>query len=497
LLKNVCFNTFVLFYLLFSHSDHAFSSETVNDIHSKLNSTEVKHIETPKSIEEIQSIVKKAKAEGLSISIAGGRHAMGGQQFGKDTILVNMSEMNKVLNLDSKKGIVEVEAGIQWPELIQHLLEIQKDKSPQWGIRQKQTGADRLSIGGAISANIHGRGLLYKPFIDDLESFVLIDPDGNAKVCSREENPELFRLAAGGYGLFGVIATAKIRLSPRKKIQRIVEVIKTEDFLPRVKERIKDGFIYGDFQYKTDLDADDFMKTGVFSCYKPVSDETTLKEDHKELSEKAWQELYYLAHADRKKAFDSYSSYYLSTSGQIYWSDLHQLSTYTDDYHKEVSERLGEKEYASEMITEIYVPRSKFLDFIEEAADFLKKNNVGVIYGTVRLIEQDNESFLAWAKQSWVCIIFNLHVIHTPEGLKEAEKNFTSLIDMAVKRKGSYFLTYHRWASKEQVLASYPQFPEFLRLRKKYDPEERFQSDWYRHYKKMFSEELQPSKSVS
>jgi hypothetical protein len=28
--------------------------------------------------------------------------------------------------------------------------------------------------------------------------------------------------------------------------------------------------------------------------------------------------------------------------------------------------------------------------------------------------------------------------------------------------------------------------PEFLRLKKKYDPEERFQSDWYRHHKAMF-----------
>jgi hypothetical protein len=36
----------------------------------------------------------------------------------------------------------------------------------------------------------------------------------------------------------------------------------------------------------------------------------------------------------------------------------------------------------------------------------------------------------------------------------------------------------------------YPQLAEFLRLKKKYDPEERFQSDWYRHYRAMFSESL-------
>jgi protein-S-isoprenylcysteine O-methyltransferase len=30
----------------------------------------------------------------------------------------------------------------------------------------------------------------------------------------------------------------------------------------------------------------------------------------------------------------------------------------------------------------------------------------------------------------------------------------------------------------------------FLRLKKRYDPEERFQSDWYRHYRTMFADIL-------
>jgi len=36
--------------------------------------------------------------------------------------------------------------------------------------------------------------------------------------------------------------------------------------------------------------------------------------------------------------------------------------------------------------------------------------------------------------------------------------------------------------TREQILRCYPQFPEFLRLKRQYDPEERFQSDWYRHH---------------
>ena len=37
---------------------------------------------------------------------------------------------------------------------------------------------------------------------------------------------------------------------------------------------------------------------------------------------------------------------------------------------------------------------------------------------------------------------------------------------MAVKRNGTYYLTYHRYARREQVLACYPNFAEFLKLKK-------------------------------
>jgi FAD/FMN-containing dehydrogenase len=142
---------------------------------------------------------------------------------------------------------------------------------------------------------------------------------------------------------------------------------------------------------------------------------------------------------------------------------------------------------ASEIITEIDVPRPMLKGFFDEVRDDFRKNKVDLIYGTVRLIERDNESFLPWAKQAYACTIFNLHTAHSPEGLQRSADAFRRLIDMAVWRGGSYYLTYHRYATRKQVESCYPQFPEFLRLKKKYDPEERFQSNWYRHYKGVFS----------
>ena len=41
--------------------------------------------------------------------------------------------------------------------------------------RLEKDGADRLSIGGALSANAHGRSLTLQPMVGDVESFELID----------------------------------------------------------------------------------------------------------------------------------------------------------------------------------------------------------------------------------------------------------------------------------------------------------------------------------
>jgi hypothetical protein len=112
---------------------------------------------------------------------------------------------------------------------------------------------------------------------------------------------------------------------------------------------------------------------------------------------------------------------------------------------------------------------------------------VPVIYGTIRLIERDTESFLAWAREDFACVIFNLHTEHSAGGIERAAGAFRALIDLALACGGSYFLTYHRWARRDQVEAAHPRFAEFLRHKEARDPGHRFQSDWWRHYRMMFA----------
>ena len=78
--------------------------------------------------------VTLARAQGKPVCIAGGRHAMGGQQFANGAVLLDTRPMRRILSLDAARGVVEVEAGIQWPELIEGLIAMQASRPQPWGI---------------------------------------------------------------------------------------------------------------------------------------------------------------------------------------------------------------------------------------------------------------------------------------------------------------------------------------------------------------------------
>ena len=454
----------------------------VNDVHSQLNPTRVRRIISVDTTEAVQDALLLARHEGLHVSVAGAKHAGGGQQFSTDGLLLDMTPMRHMALLDAEAGQVEVGAGASWPSLMHDLDAAQTGRARQWGIIQKQSGADGLTLGGALGSNIHSRALTMRPIIADVEAFTLVDADGEARRCSRTQNPELFRLAIGGYGLFGVITSVRLRLAPRRKMQRRVNLLEVDDVMAAFDLRISEGYLYGDFQYSIDPTSDGFLRRGILSCYRPIDDDAPMPECPVELSREQWQELVLLAHTNPRRAFERYVAHYLATDGQRYWSDLHQLGPYVDGYHRWVDAQLHAAVPATEVLTELYVPRPALGSFLLEVRNDFRAHQVQVIYGTIRLIENDAESVLAWAREPYVCVIFNLHTVHTPQGVERSAKDFRRRIDLAIAHGGSYYLTYHKFATAEQLLRCYPKFPEFLRLKKRYDPSERFQSDWYRHY---------------
>jgi len=462
----------------------------LNDVHARLNPSVPALQRRVHSLEELRAALRKAAHSGLGVSISGGRHAMGGQQFLQDGLALDMRGMNRILDFDREQGTISVEAGATWPELMRAYLAAQAGAPRPWGIRQKQTGADALTLGGAVAANIHGRCLDSAPFSSDVESLQLLCPDGEQLSCSREHNPELFRLVVGGYGLFGVVTSLRLRLVRRHKLQRVVELMDLPDLMRAFDARIRDGYTYGDFQFATDPGMPGFLSHGIFSCYRPVAEDRPIPANQIRLGPDDWRRLLYLAHVNKRRAFVEFTDFYLRSSGQLYWSDTHQLNIYLDDYHRPLDARLGAATPGTEMITELYVPRARLTELMSAVREDFLRHAVDFIYGTIRLTRRDEDAFLAWARDDWACVIFNLHVDHHPPGLARARQAFQRLIDRAIEFGGTYFLTYHRMARRDQLLRGYPQMPEFLRRKRRFDPDERFSSDWYRHQTRLLSDLL-------
>ncbi len=464
------------------------SVDIVNDVHSRLNATHVAEVAQPRDVDELRAAIRRAADRGWSVSVCGGRHAMGGQQFGDSTLLIDTTALTRTLRFDGANGHIEMEGGAQWPQVIRAIYAAQPG-DVRWSIRQKQTGADCLTLGGAVAANVHGRGLRMRPFVDDVESLDLCTPAGEIVTCSRGRNSELFSLVVGGYGLFGVVASVTLRLMPRLKLRRLVDILDIDDAIVGVRRRVAEGCVYGDFQYAIDPADDSFLRRGVGACYKPVAPETPVSDEAADLTEQDWIALVQLAHTDKRRAFKHYSAHYLASHGRVYWSDTMQLSTYIPSYDlflKGSGAGAGGPE-ESLIIGELNVPPDALVEFLDASRAILRDTAAEDIYGTIRSIVRDDATFLPWARQDYACVIFNLRTRHDEAGVARTASAFRRLTDAALALGGSFYLTYHRFASAEQVEASYPNFRRFLQLKRQYDPDLRFQSDWYRHYAALFA----------
>src|SRR5208282_180740 len=98
------------------------TTPVLNDVHSRLNACKAALYRRPRSLRELYEILAQVRRRGLSVSIAGGRHAMGGQQFLAGGCVIDMRAFNRILDFDQDTGLITVESGITWPELMRGYL---------------------------------------------------------------------------------------------------------------------------------------------------------------------------------------------------------------------------------------------------------------------------------------------------------------------------------------------------------------------------------------
>lgn len=126
--------------------------------------------------------------------------------FGKKTVSLNTLKLNRFIGYDEKKLILHVESGVKISDII------------NWGLNNNLTldvvpGHPDVTIGGCIAANIHGKNSLNDgTFYDVVDEITLFHEKTGKKTLSRKKNQLLFNETIGGFGITGLIISAKIKL---------------------------------------------------------------------------------------------------------------------------------------------------------------------------------------------------------------------------------------------------------------------------------------------
>jgi decaprenylphospho-beta-D-ribofuranose 2-oxidase len=131
----------------------------------------------------------------------------------------------------AEDGVVEVNAGMSLDRLISDLL-------PSGRFPEVVPGTRHVTVGGAIAADIHGKNHHRDgSFCDHVESFVLLTPAGERTVV--KPGDDAFEATAGGMGLTGVIASARLRVRTVETALMLVDTERAsdlDDLLARLRE---------------------------------------------------------------------------------------------------------------------------------------------------------------------------------------------------------------------------------------------------------------------
>lgn len=160
-----------------------------------------------RSAEQISKLLIHAQSFQVPVTIRGGGLTTEGESVAFGGILLDMTGMSRVVSVDKPGLTVRTEAGIYWHRLAEVL---------------RKHGLDYLSaplnmtssVGGTVGVGgIDVNSSKYGCSADQAIALQVVTPTGEIVECSDEVNSELFQRVILGYGQFGVIteATLKIR----------------------------------------------------------------------------------------------------------------------------------------------------------------------------------------------------------------------------------------------------------------------------------------------
>ncbi|MGI8558985.1 MAG: FAD-binding protein [Solirubrobacteraceae bacterium] len=137
--------------------------------------------------------------------------------------VLEMTALNRIIDLDRVAGTIRVEAGATVAQLLR--------RAARDGFTLPVLpGTRHVTVGGAIAADVHGKNHVRDGSLArHLVSFALCTPAGEMILVDPEGEPALFAATVGGMGLTGVVTEATLRLERLASPWMQVDTDRTRD----------------------------------------------------------------------------------------------------------------------------------------------------------------------------------------------------------------------------------------------------------------------------
>lgn len=214
--------------------------------------------------EEVSKIMKYAYENNIPITPRGqGTGLVGGSVAINGGIMLNLSEMNKILELDEENLTLTVEPGVL-------LMEISKYVEDKELFYPPDPGEKSATIGGNINTNAGGmRAVKYGVTRDYVRGLEVVLPNGEimnvgGKVVKNSSGYSIKDLIVGSEGTLGIVTKAILKLLPlpKKAISLLVPFPDLEMAIETVPKIIKSKVIPTAIEYMVKdviLDSEEFL----------------------------------------------------------------------------------------------------------------------------------------------------------------------------------------------------------------------------------------------
>jgi FAD/FMN-containing dehydrogenase len=443
---------------------------------SRMNRTRVAQVWTipgdPGAAEsQLRRLLSVAKTERLGVAIAGARHSMGGHTVYPDGIVLDMLPFNH-LEFNADRKTLHAGAGARWSEVIPYL------DSRGYSVAVMQSN-NNFSVGGSISVNCHGWQHNQPPIASTVESFRLMKADGAVVQCSRTENPELFSLVLGGYGLFGIILDVDLRVVANERYQPEAQVLSYDAYVPRFTEQVSEnsdvGMVYGRLSV---VPGKLFLHEAILTLLhrSPCKSEeiphlqdatpATLRREiyRAQIGSEAGKELRWRAEKGLGELFFG-----------KYFSRNQLLNEGAEVYQEQNADR-------TDILHEYFIPAGQFAVFLDRARSIIPNHGADLLNVTVRDVKEDKDTFLRYADRDMFSFVMLFNHKRTQEDDERMEKMTQVMIDAALGCGGRYYLPYRLHATRAQFEKAYPQARAWFERKRYYDPDDIFQNQFYVKY---------------